>query len=448
MMTTQPAMSGPEVPDILKGVLRATPAVPGQDRPKYYGSRFCQRCGKRFELTAPRQQRCAMCEEAAGPGPVPPPVRPRPVFAPPAPVKATRPPAGRRPRPKVPPKPEAAQGARLKRAVTVNGTSVPGQRTLPMLRALAEAPGGLTTPDLAELIAPSASSWINALGSVRVLMLKQEKRGRVEQAGTVAGNRTRESILWRITDEGRRYVQEADDGERKAVAPSPPPAKPEPGWDESLWNLLPGTIAGHLAGYRLTSNGYRTLGDLLYVTGADLLALHGFGTRCLEAVREGLASRGLVLVDELGPEDIEDDSPPGGEEKPVLAGKSSRDRRAQRIAEARAGKRKINHLTEQAYNYDGCRCDECKFAHSFALALKRAKRKLAAGLPPSALSAAEWERVEDELAYREGREWYRWSGGEDGGVLCAVIPRWVADGWFTPRRTVLEQLETAMKVEP
>jgi hypothetical protein len=127
-------------------------------------------------------------------------------------------------------------------------------------------------------------------------------------------------------------------------------------------------------------------------------------------------------------------------------GKSPRDRRADRIAEARAGKREINHLTEQAYNYDGCRCDECKFAHSFALALKRAKRKLAQRVPLYALSPMERDRVEDELAYREGRQWYR--AAPDGRVLEVTIPRWVADGWFTPRRTVLEQLEAAMKVEP
>jgi len=80
-----------------------------------------------------------------------------------------------------------------------------------MLRALSDAPAGLTTPQLAEL-AGGASSWVNALGTTRVLMLKQQARGRVEQAGTVAGNLTRESVLWRITDEGRRYVQAAAGG--------------------------------------------------------------------------------------------------------------------------------------------------------------------------------------------------------------------------------------------
>jgi hypothetical protein len=78
-----------------------------------------------------------------------------------------------------------------------------------MLHALAAAPKGLTTPELAELGAAGASSWVNALGTTRQLMLKQQRQGRVEQAGTVEGDRTRSSVLWRITEEGRRYVREA-----------------------------------------------------------------------------------------------------------------------------------------------------------------------------------------------------------------------------------------------
>jgi hypothetical protein len=77
-----------------------------------------------------------------------------------------------------------------------------------MLRALADAPGGLTTPRLAEF-ASSAASWVNALGTTRQLMLKQERLGRVRQAGTVAGDRTRGSALWRITAEGEQYVRDA-----------------------------------------------------------------------------------------------------------------------------------------------------------------------------------------------------------------------------------------------
>ena len=84
-----------------------------------------------------------------------------------------------------------------------------------MLRALAGHPVGLTTPQLAEL-ASSATSWINALGSTRQLMLKQQRQGRIVRAGTVAGDRTRGSVLWRITEEGKRYVAEQADAMAKA----------------------------------------------------------------------------------------------------------------------------------------------------------------------------------------------------------------------------------------
>ena len=84
-----------------------------------------------------------------------------------------------------------------------------------MLRALAEHPAGMTTPQLAEL-ASSAMSWINALGSVRVLMLKQQRQGRVAQAGTMPGDRTRTVLLWRLTEAGRQYVREQDGADRPA----------------------------------------------------------------------------------------------------------------------------------------------------------------------------------------------------------------------------------------
>jgi hypothetical protein len=150
---------------------------------KFYGSRFCQRCGKLFQLSAPDGLLCPSCEQspaATAPAPAPVAVQPR---------RGTR---KREPRPK-------------RTAAGRNSGPVAGQRTLPMLRALAEHPAGLTTPQLAEL-ASSATSWVNALGSARQLMLKQQRQGRVVQAGTAAGDRTRESALWRITDEGRRHV--------------------------------------------------------------------------------------------------------------------------------------------------------------------------------------------------------------------------------------------------
>ena len=109
-----------------------------------------------------------------------------------------------------------------------------------------------------------------------------------------------------------------------------------------------------------------------------------------------------------------------------------------------SSQRDVKHGTDSAYSYGGCRCELCSFAHRCKEGLNRARRKLAAGLAVP-LSAWEAETVEDELAYREGRQFYRWAGD---GVAMAIIPRWVQDGWFAPRRTVLEQLAAAIEVEP
>lgn len=155
---------------------------------KSYGSRFCGQCGRLFQRAEPDSQVCGACGE--------PPAVPAPAPARPAPAARPRPAVRREPRPR-----RGAAGA--------NAGPVAGQRTLPMLRALANAPGGLTTPRLAEH-ASSAASWVNALSSTRMLMIKQERLGRVRQAGTVAGDRTRGSALWRITAEGERYVRERE----------------------------------------------------------------------------------------------------------------------------------------------------------------------------------------------------------------------------------------------
>lgn len=155
---------------------------------KFYGSRFCQRCGRLFQLSEPDSQICPSCEQS------PPSARAAEAAPAAVAVKPRRDTRKRKPRPK-------------RTAAGRNSGPVAGQRTLPMLRALAGHPAGLTTPQLAEL-ASSATSWINALGSTRQLMLKQQRRGRVVQAGTVAGDRTRDSVLWRITDEGKRHLAE------------------------------------------------------------------------------------------------------------------------------------------------------------------------------------------------------------------------------------------------
>jgi hypothetical protein len=228
---------------------------------KFYGSRFCQQCGRLFEVTEPGGQTCASCEQRPAepvmaravtvtvvPMASPPEVTPRPAVRP----KVTARPPGVQPRrvhlrdprfvhvtraycgqsgpvldgaqvTEIPAeatcktcitarhrparRERPAPGPRRAPVVAKNSGPVTGPRTLPMLRALAGAPAGLTTPQLAEF-ASSASSWVNALGTTRQLMLKQERLGRVRQAGTVDGDRTRGSALWRITEEGVRYARE------------------------------------------------------------------------------------------------------------------------------------------------------------------------------------------------------------------------------------------------
>jgi DNA-directed RNA polymerase alpha subunit len=70
-------------------------------------------------------------------------------------------------------------------------------------------------------------------------------------------------------------------------------------YDEPIRDLLPRTRAGGQLLRILWCAGIRTLGDLLHVTSAGLLAIPQFGPARLEIVRELLASRGLVLADEL-----------------------------------------------------------------------------------------------------------------------------------------------------
>lgn len=186
---------------------------------KWYGSKLCRGpCGRLFALRSPRGLLCDSCaqlaESAATAGPaMTSPVVTMPASARPEPAQA--PPKAPRPRPAPP-----ARSARRDWQPSAD------TGTLPMLRALAAAPDGLTTPRLAEL-AGSGSSWTNALGTVRQLMLKQEARGRVEQAGTAPGDRTRPVTLWRITSEGRRYVREAGAAPAAEAAP-PQPDAPAP----------------------------------------------------------------------------------------------------------------------------------------------------------------------------------------------------------------------------
>lgn len=164
---------------------------------KSYGSRFCRQCGRLFQLAEPDSQTCGACGQP-------------PVQAQCAPAQVT--PAAASSAPPAPGKPhrDARKRAPRPRRAGAGRNSGPesGQRTLPMLRALTNAPGGLTTPQLA-VHASAGTSWVNALGSARQLMLKQERLGRVRLAGTVPGERTRTVNLWRITAEGEQYVRDA-----------------------------------------------------------------------------------------------------------------------------------------------------------------------------------------------------------------------------------------------
>jgi len=153
-----------------------------------------------------------------------------------------------------------------------------------MLDLLAAHPEGLSTPEIAGACCEGIEPWQQALTYCGKVMRKYERKGRVCRVRNVPGpNGHGSAVLWQ--------------------APAP---VPEPDYEESTRSFLPATWAGSKAFHILHREGYTCLGDLLYVMSADLLALPRFGPRCLEAVREGLASRGLVLVDELDDSDLED----------------------------------------------------------------------------------------------------------------------------------------------
>jgi hypothetical protein len=186
---------------------------------KDYGSRFCGQCGRLFDVATPGERICASCAQPAELAE--PMVATAPAVAMLPVARPAAVPTLKIVKPHERPKDTRKRGPRPKStAAGRNAGPAAGQRTLPMLRALMTAPRGLTTPQLAEY-ASSATSWINALGSTRQLMLKQEKRGRVRQAGTAEGNRTRASVVWRITEDGERYVKDADASQAPAVQDDP-----------------------------------------------------------------------------------------------------------------------------------------------------------------------------------------------------------------------------------
>jgi hypothetical protein len=85
----------------------------------------------------------------------------------------------------------------------MGSAAVSRKRTVPMLRALAANPGGLTTPELARRFASDVPSWSRALSLCGHLLRKQEAAGYVRVAGTIR-KPGRPTIIWQLTDTGRR----------------------------------------------------------------------------------------------------------------------------------------------------------------------------------------------------------------------------------------------------
>jgi hypothetical protein len=77
------------------------------------------------------------------------------------------------------------------------------RRVIPVLRALAASPAGLSTADLARQCAPDVKPWNYALTTIGALLRPQKAAGRVKACGTVPGG---SALLWQITGEGRSFL--------------------------------------------------------------------------------------------------------------------------------------------------------------------------------------------------------------------------------------------------
>ena len=81
------------------------------------------------------------------------------------------------------------------------------RRTIPVLRALAASPGGLSTTDLALRCAPDVKPRSYAQSRIGGALRRQKAAGRVEVAGTVAGSyNNAPTFLWQITGEGESFL--------------------------------------------------------------------------------------------------------------------------------------------------------------------------------------------------------------------------------------------------
>ena len=82
-----------------------------------------------------------------------------------------------------------------------------------ILRALAAAPDGLSTPAIVEALAEGIKPNQKALSWYGSILRSQVKQGNAEKAGTVAGHWQKgPAIIWRITGKGRELLAYIEDG--------------------------------------------------------------------------------------------------------------------------------------------------------------------------------------------------------------------------------------------
>lgn len=85
-------------------------------------------------------------------------------------------------------------------------------RPIRIMRALAAAPSGLSTPALVAELAEGVEPHQKALSWYGQILRKRANLGHVEKAGTAPGSWQRSpAIIWRITDEGRGVLAHIDD---------------------------------------------------------------------------------------------------------------------------------------------------------------------------------------------------------------------------------------------
>jgi len=99
-------------------------------------------------------------------------------------------------------------------SLTARANARPGR----ILRALAEAPAGLSTPQLVEKLgersAPNQQVMLSWYGEI---LRKREQRGEVARAGTVPGRwQQGPAVRWAITDAGRARLAEMEAGPGRA----------------------------------------------------------------------------------------------------------------------------------------------------------------------------------------------------------------------------------------